>query len=158
KRLMEKAKTVIAKTTNYQGRLITIENLYGWRNEWKSLTEAAPKGFYGEQVEIKDETHETMVYKGIYEGLKRLFHDYAPNIVRDNKRVYTLPELEGRYKALSEAYGYQVDIPKQLLLMSADRNVAMRYGAEAVELVKRAAELYGESPTTKRLMAEAEEA
>ncbi|HSB10097.1 MAG TPA: redoxin domain-containing protein [Blastocatellia bacterium] len=156
--ILEKARTLITKDPNYRGRLVTIENLYGWKNEWASLVGAAPKGFYGEQVEIKDETHETMAYKGIYEGLKRLFHDYAPNIVRDNKRTYTLPVLDARYKSLSEAYGYPVDIPKALLLMSATRNVAMQSGAEAVKLVKRAVALYGESPTTKRIMANAEEA
>jgi uncharacterized protein len=158
KPLMEKAKTVIIKTPNYHGRLVSIENLYGWKKEWLSLIEAMPKSFYGEQVEIKDETHETMAYKGIYEGLKRLFHDYAPNIIRDNKGIYTLPGLEEMYKGLSQAYGYQVDIPKQLLLASAAENTGMQYGAEAIELIKHAVALYGESPTTKRLMAEAEEA
>src|SRR5262245_57135925 len=156
--ILEKAREMITKNQNYRGRLVTIENLHGWKKEWASLAEAAPKGFYGAQVEIKDETHETMAYKGIYEGLKRLFHDYATNIVRDNNGMYTIPALDERYKALSEAYGYQVDIPKQLLLMSASRNVAMQYGAEAVELVKRAATLYGESPATKSLMAQAEAA
>jgi uncharacterized protein len=158
KPLMDKTRTVITKNPNYHGRLVTIENLYGWGKEWASLAGAAPKGFYGEQVEIKNESHETMVYLGIYEGLKRLFHDYAPNIIRDNKKIYTLPALDDRYKALSQAYGYQVDIPKQLLLTSASQNLAMQYGTEAVELVKRAVALYGESATTKRLMTEAAEA
>ena len=158
KPLMEKAKTVITKTPNYHGRLVTIENLYGWRKEWMPVIGVAPKGFYGAQVEIKDETHETMAYKGIYEGLKRLFHDYAPNLVRDAKGIYTLPVLEQMYKELSREYGYQVDIPKQLLLTTAAQNTAMQYGAEAVELVKRAEALYGESSRTKSLMAEAEEA
>lgn len=158
KPIMEKAKSVITKTANYRGRLVTIENLYGWKKEWTAVIEATPKNFYGEQVAIKDETHETMAYKAIYEGLKRLFHDYAPNLVKDTKGIYTLPTLEQMYKELSQAYGYQVDIPKQLLLASASRNTAMQYGAEAVELIKRAVALYGESPGTKRLMAEAEEA
>src|SRR5262249_31091882 len=133
--IMEKARERIAGTPDYRGRLVTVENLYGWRKEWPALTEAAPKGFFGERVEIKDETHETMAYKGVYEGLKRLFHDYAPDIVRDAKGTYTLPVLEERYKALSVAYGYPVDIPKQVLLESAARNAAMRDGPEAVELV-----------------------
>src|SRR5262245_5820510 len=158
RQILERARDMITKNPNYRGRLVTIEYLHGWLKEWPSLVEAAPKGFYGARVEIKDETHETMAYKGIYEGLKRLFHDYAPNIIRDNKGNYTLPVLDERYKALSEAYGYQVDIPKQLLLISATRYVAMQYGAEAVELVKRAATLYGESPATKSLMAQAEAA
>jgi hypothetical protein len=78
KPLMEKAKMVISKTPNYRGRLVTIENLYGWKKEWRSLLEVAPKGFYGAQVEIKDETHETMAYKGIYEGLSASFTTTRP--------------------------------------------------------------------------------
>jgi uncharacterized protein len=156
--LMEKVKSLITGSPNYRGRLVTIENLYGWKREWASLEGATPKGFYVERVEIKDETHETMGYKGVYEGLKRLFRDYAPNIVRDSKGTYTLSALDERYKGLSESYGYQVDIPEQLLLEAATRNVGMLYGAEAVELVKRAVALYGESAATRRLMGDAEEA
>ena len=51
-----------------------------------------------------------------------------------------------------------MEIPKQLLLEAASQNTAMQYGAEAVELIKHAVELYGESPRTKRLLTEAEEA
>jgi uncharacterized protein len=158
KPIMEKARQLLTKTPNYHGRLVTIENLYGWMKEWPSLVEAAPKGFYGVRVEIKDETHETMAYKGIYEGLKRLFYDYAPNIIRDNKGMYTLPVLDERYKALSQAYGYPVEIPKQLLLLAATWSVGMQYGAEAVALIQRAVALYGETALTKRILAEAEEA
>jgi hypothetical protein len=157
KPMMEKTRTVITKP-NFHGRLVSVENLYGWRKEWATLVQAAPNGFYGEQVEIKDETHETMAYKGVYEGLKRLFHDYAPNLVKESKGIYTLPVLEEMYKQLSLSYGYQVAIPKQLLLTAAAQNTAMQYGAEAIELINRAVSLYGESPDSKRLIAEAEEA
>ena len=156
--LMEKATEMISKNPGTRGRLVTVENLYGWKRDWPSLSEAASKGFITDRVEITDETHETMAYKGIYEGLKRLFRDYAPDLIRDNKGNPTLPALEERYRALSEAYGYQVDIPKQVLLMSAIRNTAMQHGIEAVELVKRAAALYGESTETQRILADAEAA
>ena len=62
------------------------------------------------------------------------------------------------YKGLSQQYGYRVEIPKQLLLAVAAENTAMQYGAEAIELIKRTVTLYGDSPSTKRLMADAEEA
>ena len=91
--LMEKARTLITKDPNYRGRLVTIEGQLGWLKEWPSLIGAAPKGFYGARVEITDETHEAMAYKGIYEGLKRLFHDYTPK----NKDA-KLPVLEAKYK------------------------------------------------------------
>jgi pimeloyl-ACP methyl ester carboxylesterase len=158
KPMMGKIRERLTKTPNYHGRLVTIENLYGWKQEWAALLEAAPQGFLGAQIEVKDETHETMAYKGVYEGLKFLFRDYAPNIIRDNKGIYTLAVLDERYKRLSAAYGYPVDIPKQLLLLSATRNVGMQYGTEAVELVKRAEALYGESLLTRRILSEAEAA
>ncbi len=156
--LMEKAKGLISKTSTYERRLVSVENLYGWKKEWAGFVESASKNFYGAQVDIKDETHETMAYKGIYEGLKRLFYDYAPNIIRDNKTIYTLAMLETRYRTLSKAYGYQILIPEQLLLMAATHDTAMQYGAEAIELIKRAVALYGESPFKKQLMSDAEAA
>jgi predicted alpha/beta superfamily hydrolase len=155
--VMEKVKAA-AKNPNSRGRLVSIENLYGWRKQWSALTATAQKNFYAAQIEIKDETHETMAYKGVYEGLKSLFHDYAPNLVRLNKQIYTLPELEKQYKDLSESYGYQVEIPKQVLLISADQNIAVQHGIEAVALVKHAAAIYGESFPIERRMKEAEEA
>lgn len=99
-----------------------------------------------------------MAYKGIYEGLKRLFHDYAPNIVKNNKVIQTLPLLEERYKGISTAYGYQVEIPYQLLLGAADQNIAVQHGAEAVALAKKAIALYGESFSNERRLNEAEAA
>ena len=151
--LMEKARTTITKDPGYRGRLVTIEGQLGWLKEWPSLIEAAPKGFYGARVEITDETHEAMAYKGIYEGLKRLFHDYTPK-AKDAR----LPVLEAKYKALSEDYGYRVGIPQQVLLRSAARNAQQQEGAEAIKLLQRAVALYGESPATKRIKADAEAA
>jgi pimeloyl-ACP methyl ester carboxylesterase len=156
--LMGKVRAVITKTPNYRGRLVSVERLYGWRKEWPSLVAGAPRGFYGAQFEILDESHETMAYRGIYEGLKRLFHDYTPDLAEDDKGIYTLAALDETYKEVSAAYGYQVDIPRQVLTTVAARNTAMRYGAEAVELVKRAEALYGQTSMTKRLLAEAEDA
>lgn len=156
--IMQKLREFLGKNPDDKGRLVTIENLYGWKKDWPSLAEAAPKGFYGARLEVKDETHESMAFKGIYEGLKRLFYDYAPDIVRDNQGIYTLPVLEERYKALSQSYGYPVEIPKPLLLLAATRLVAMRQGVEAMALVKQALALYGDSPQTKRILAEAEAA
>jgi thiol-disulfide isomerase/thioredoxin/pimeloyl-ACP methyl ester carboxylesterase len=156
KPLIEQAKAQITKNSNYHGRFVSIENLYGWKKEWAAFVEKAPKAFYGAQVELKDETHESMAFKGIYEGLKRLFLDYAPNLIRDNKSVFTLAQFDAKYKAMSEAYGYQIDIPEQLLLTAATHDVAMQYGAEALELIKRAASLYGDSPFKRQILADAE--
>ncbi|RPJ03295.1 MAG: hypothetical protein EHM31_01285 [Candidatus Aminicenantes bacterium] len=51
-----------------------------------------------------------------------------------------------------------MDIPKQVLLMSAIRNTALQHGIEAVELAKRALALYGDSPAARRILEDAEAA
>lgn len=151
--LLEKTKDLIHKDAKFRGRLVTVERQLGWMKDWPSLLQNAPKSFYGARVEITDESHETMVYKGIYEGLKRLFHDYAPE-----DKGLKLAALEARYKMLSEAYGYAVNIPLRVLLVSAGRNASQLYGEEAVKLARKAEAVYGESPATKRMLAEAEAA
>ncbi len=147
--LLEKTRELVTKAPMFRGRLVAIEREYGWMSDWPSLLHNAPKSFYGARVEITDETHESMVYKGIYEGLKKLFHDYAPE-----EKDLRLAKLEARYKALSEAYGYQVDIPQRVLLVSASRNVIQQDGEEAVRLIRKAEAVYGESTTTKRMLME----
>jgi hypothetical protein len=151
--MVENVRAVITKTANYRGRLASVEGGLGWLNEWPSLIAAATNSFHGAQVKITEETHETMVYKGIYKGLKRLFHDYAPATKDAN-----LAELETKYKGLSGTYGYQVDIPYRVLLRSASRNIGAQNAVEGLRLADRAGELYGESAATRRLLAEAEEA
>ncbi|MEO6394068.1 MAG: alpha/beta hydrolase-fold protein [Pyrinomonadaceae bacterium] len=154
--IMEKATERITKGPNFRGRLVSVESVYGWKKEWPATGWA--KGSYGRRIALPDETHETMPYRGIYEGLRSLFHDYAPKLGRDAKGIYTLTVLEQMYQELSNAYGYKVDIPQPLLFQTARENTAMNYGAEAVELIKRAVLIYGESPTAKQLLISAEEA
>ncbi len=150
--IMDKTKTVI-KEPKYRIRLVSVEGQLGWLTEWQPFIDSAPKGFFGKQIRMTNETHQTMVYKAIYEGLKQLFSDFAPT-ARDLK----LEDLEANYKSVSEAYGYKVEIPRQVLLSSANRNSLQQNGAEALRLVLKAVALYGESPATKERLAEAEEA
>jgi len=155
--IKDKVKTLISKTPNYHGRMVSVETVYGWRKEWQSLTESASKGFKGAQIEIKDESHETMAYKAVYEGLKRLFNDYAPNLIRNTKGHYGPARLDQMYAQISEDYGYKVDIPKSVLLIAAEHCTAQQYAPDAIELIKRAVELYGESQRAEDLMMIAQE-
>jgi hypothetical protein len=155
KPMLEKSIGLIS-TPVFKGRLVSVETLYGWKRDWPATGWA--KGSYGDQIRIDGETHETMPYKGAYEGLRSLFHDYSPPVEGKAKGVYTLPELEQMYQTLSLAYGYRVPIPRALLLLSASENIAVRHGAEAAELLKRAESLYGATHRTQQLLAEAEEA
>ena len=95
--MLGKARRMIVETPDYRGRLVSIENLYGWRKEWTAFVDGAQPGFYSERFEIKDETHETMAYIAVYEGLKRLFHDYAPNVIRNSNTIYALTALDSMH-------------------------------------------------------------
>lgn len=156
KPIMDKSITLASRTAENNGRIVSIENLYGWRKDWKSLISKSAGKFSGTQFEIRDETHETMAFKAVYEGLKRLFGDYAPNLVRE-RRIYTLPELELRYRTLSDSYGYKVAIPLEVLLGSADQNLAIQHGAEALALAKHAFSVYGDTNDIDRRLREGEE-
>jgi len=154
--LMGKSIALASRQTENTGRLISVENLYGWRSEWNGLAYKSAGKFVAAQIAIKDETHETMAYKAVYEGLKRLFSDYAPNLVRESK-VYTLSDLQTRYRDLSLSYGYKVEIPVEVLMTAADRNLAIQHGAEALDLAKHAASVYGETNGIDRRLREATE-
>ena len=113
--ILEKVRTMVTAEPGFRGRLVSVERLYGWRDEWQTLAGAAPKDFYAARIAIDgSETHETMAFQGIERGLESLFHDYPPDIQQDNQASATLSMLEDRYRALSAEYGYPVAIPATL--------------------------------------------
>jgi hypothetical protein len=59
--------------------------------------------------------------------------------------------------SLTESYGYKVEIPEALLLVSASQNIAIRHGSKLSDLIKRAEAVYGVIGY-KRLKADGEEA
>lgn len=62
------------------------------------------------RVVVEGESHETLAYRGIYEGLRALFSDYPP-AYRHDADAATTPALEAQYTALSRDLGYPVPVP-----------------------------------------------
>ncbi|NUO79988.1 alpha/beta hydrolase [candidate division KSB1 bacterium] len=143
----------LVQRPDYRGRLVSVERQLGWQNNWPKLESSKNANFVSARIEITDETHETMIYKGIYEGLQQLFFDYAPE-----QRDWPLDKLDAKYAALSKAYGYAVPIPQAVLLTSVRLHAMQRHGEEAKLLLQRAVALYGESAQTQKLFAEVDEA
>ncbi len=56
------------------------------------------------RVVVEGESHETLAYRGIYEGLRALFSDYPPAYRRDADAA-TAAALEAQYAALSRDLG-----------------------------------------------------
>jgi hypothetical protein len=64
------------------------------------------------RVVVDGESHETLAYRGIYEGLRALFSDYPPAYRRDADAA-TPAALEAQYAALSRDLGFPVAVPAE---------------------------------------------
>lgn len=62
------------------------------------------------RIVVEGESHETLAFRGIYEGLRALFSDYVP-AYRHAEEAATMPALEAQYAALSRELGFPVAIP-----------------------------------------------
>jgi len=125
-------------------RYASVETLYGWDGALPAIKDVTT------QVKLPDETHESMPYKGIYEGLSFLYHDFGPA-----RKDMKLSELQAHYRSLSEKYGYVYEIPFRVLTGSASRKMMEGRKAEIMELVNYAEATYAPSERTARLKADA---
>ena len=122
------------------GRLVSIDAKFGWhREDWQQLAGAAPASLYLDRLEIDGETHETMLYRGTYSGLKSLFHDYAVKETRSK----TLAELQQQYERMSRDYGYSIEIPQRLLEENILDMVFQQRGRDAEALYDHMVAVHG---------------
>ena len=119
---------------DHKGRISTVWNRYQWNpDRWSKLVDRADRGFRAMTFEVPGETHVSMYYEGMYEGLKQLFYDYE--YVHD--KVVTLAELDRRYTQFSEEYGYQIPIPILALRYGAMEHLVAAEAAKARPFVER---------------------
>jgi hypothetical protein len=143
----------LSEHPDHIGRLITVRQRFGWSNEGgRQLEELASSSFYTERFDLPGETHESVYFIAMYEGLKRLFHDFQYR----HEDVKTLDELESMFQRLSEHYGYEVAIPQQAIRYNAEENLFVGRPDRAEPLIEKMVELYGESSQTRRFWAWAE--
>ncbi|MEI9909859.1 MAG: alpha/beta hydrolase-fold protein [Bacteroidota bacterium] len=122
------------------------ETLYGWGNDFSK-----PAGCNSYlQKRIEDETHETMPYKGIYEGLKFLFREHIPQ-----QKDMPLPVMQAYYESLSKKYNCTYSIPAALLLGSASQKINVSKKDEALALIEYYEKFYGAGQRSASLMARA---
>jgi hypothetical protein len=128
------------------GRMISIERSFGWADEsWRLLTAEAPRSFAVARIKMPAETHATMFYPALYEGLKWLFQD----IMVPDGALATYSEMKKRYDGLSAAYGYRVPLPLSVLMDSAEDQLMAGNPLEASLFVEEAKNKYGASPGTE---------
>lgn len=138
----------------YQQKLIkncslhyfSAETLYGWG---KSFIPPADCNNF-RQHKIEGETHETMPYKGIYDGLQFLFREYVPL-----QTGMSLQALETYYKTLSAKHHCKYDIPAAVLLASARQHISVFKKQGALDIIGYYKKIYGNSEQANTLLANA---
>lgn len=126
-------------------RYVSAETVFGWRDLWKM--EGAC--FSATQLAVENETHESMPYKSIYDGLKILFKDYVLT-----EKDLSLTKMEAYFSSLTEKYNAELPIPPSPLLGSASRKIAQSRKKEAIELITYYEKLYGQNERTLNLLAQ----
>jgi predicted alpha/beta superfamily hydrolase len=126
-------------------RYFSGEALYGWQKQW---TEQGPSK---QQMKWKDETHESMPLKGIYEGLKALFYDFAPPA-----KDLNLTALTKFYESKQRAYKSTVPIPYKVLEASIERKMGENRKQEILELINYGIKQYGQTPRLQALKTRAD--
>lgn len=136
------------KNQSRQRKYLSFEAVYGWKGEWNTYFASIPTA---KQVEVTLESHESMPYKSIYDGLKFLFQDFTPN-----RKDLPLKALQSHYDDWRKRVGYEYTIPLQILLTSARRKLSENRKQEILELLDYGDQHYGKNAASERLRAEAE--
>lgn len=125
----------------------SAETLYGWGN---ALSDGFSSQDYS-QIKIENETHETMPYKGIYEGLRFFFKEHVPGM-----NDLSLPSLQGYYSSLSKKYSCDYSIPEKILINKAMPMMIGRLKKkESIELIEYYESVYGRNTISQRMTVKA---
>lgn len=123
------------------------ETLYGWGKELPKHN--GSKEYF--QIRIENETHETMPYKGIYEGLRFLFKEHVPRM-----NDLSLASLNEYYSSLSKKYSCEYGIPEKVLINQA---IPMMMGRlkkkESLELIDFYESVYGRNINSQEIAVKA---
>jgi pimeloyl-ACP methyl ester carboxylesterase len=131
--------------TNYSGRMISVEHSFGWTDRsWIELEGVAPRTFSIARIKMADETHPTMFYPALYEGLKWLFNDIKPR----QDTIVDLHALKAYYARLAAAYGQSVPIPQGVLLDAAEDQLMAGRPEAASPIVNEIKKQFGSSAET----------
>ncbi len=122
-------------------RIAVVRNDSGPDDEMMRMQPSARTGLSLLRVTITGESHESMVYRGMYDGLAALFDDYAPKM-RHDQTFAALPALRAQYSRLSRDFGYDVPIPLYSLLEVANRESNQRRFIAANAALASADSLY----------------
>ncbi|GHM99186.1 hypothetical protein WSM22_06760 [Cytophagales bacterium WSM2-2] len=136
---------VAKKITSAQNnsRYASIEALYGWGDQWKKYFQNSDRTM---QLITKGETHESVAFRAVYDGLHFLYNDFAPA-----RKDLKLSELQTHFESIANKYGHRYEIPYRVLMVSTSRKKLENRKQELIDLSHYMEEKYGRSLTIDNL-------
>jgi len=111
KRLLARARERSAKPVRY----VSMEARLGWPdNAWSELQAAAPKSWVLRREKLDGETHESMGFLGMYQGLKFAFRDYSIAGAPIPPRAAALAAFD-HYRAIQKEFDTKLPPPAPVL-------------------------------------------
>lgn len=135
---------MLVSRPDHAGRLCVGWNRYAWSKEQEGFLSKSGSDYFSiSEIHLDGETHSSMYYPGLYQGLKALFSDHEYK----HTKTLSFEELELRYRSMNAAYGYDIPIPVWALrygaldhLVAADAEAARPF-VEALEKLYQSSDI-----------------
>lgn len=131
-----------------KARYFSGERMYGWDNEWAEYMTSSLNAL---RLNYPGETHESMPFKSIYDGLSFLYKDFAPD-----RKDLKLSELQEHFRSVSAKYGYTYEVPFKVLTAAANRRLSEGRKKDVADLIRYAEEKYEPTSRTASIKTESE--
>ncbi len=133
----------LGTATSRKAQLVVVERGTedGWRPDSTRLVAAFRSSPSLMFVHVSGVTHQQLPYRGVYDGLRALFHGY-PSMAMGDPSKASVAALQAQYATLSDQFGYAIEVPIAALLDAAQRRLDARAAHDAVEILTYAAQKY----------------
>lgn len=134
-------------------RYVTVESRFGWTDaQWADLQQSTPAAWRTRRIRLTGESHNSMIFSGLYEGLKAAFDDYsivgAPLVPRAQAQA-----AFAHYEAIAGELGEAMLPPRAALTELVTDLLTEGRTAEARRALAWSAQGYGDRASDGRMSA-----
>ena len=119
------------------------------------LKSQKPDGLDWHYIVMENDNHGTVPLKSLYNGLETLYENWTIEAAVADQGIAA---VQDHYKNLTDKYGYQVDIPENVLNAMGYRAMGLNKIDSAIEFLQHNVKLYPESANVYDSLGEAFEA
>lgn len=110
------------------------KRFYGASATWSvNLALQAPKSFNWQFNQIKQTTHNSVIFPSIYRGLQALYSEFTLPELDQMAKFGEVTDVIKHYKNLSSKYGYKSEVTQSVLIDFADKQFAHQRKSQGME-------------------------